>query len=106
MGSPAFYKANLSDIALAQIKILVLIVPCADECHPEKLAMDLHDKLPLSTYIPSKNFRNDDEIYNAKYEEHPFGGFVNFIEEYQNFLLHALRLGRRRLESKTYISKK
>ena len=89
MESAAFYRANLSDAELAQIKIPVLIMPCADEYHPEEIAKDLHEKLPFSTYIPSKKFRNDNEIYDANYEEHPFGGFVDFIDEYQRFLLNV-----------------
>ncbi len=86
MGSPAFYRANLSDYELANIKIPVLIVPCADDYHPESIALDLHEKLPASIYIPSKKHRKESEIYNGENEEHPFGGFVDFVNVYEKFL--------------------
>lgn len=86
MGSPAFYRANLSDGDLREITVPVLIAPCSDDCHPERLAVDLHEHLPGSTYVPSAKHRTEDEIYDAGYEEHPFGGFVDFVNEYERFL--------------------
>lgn len=88
MSNPLFYRANLCDDDLQKIDIPALIVPCADEYHPESISIDLHNKLLNSIYIPSETYRNEAEIYNAKYEEHPFGGFVNFVNEYEQFLLN------------------
>lgn len=86
MGSPMFYRANLSDDDLQNIKVPVLIASCADEYHPEDIALDLHEHLPNSVYIPSKMFRSVDEIYDAKWEENPFGGLVDFVDDYEKFI--------------------
>lgn len=86
MNNPFFYRANLSDDELKQIDIPVLIAACDDKHHPETLAVDLHNQLCKSTYLPSKKSRQEDEIYNAQYEEHPFGGFVDFVDAYEHFL--------------------
>ena len=86
MASPMFYRANLSDDDLQNIKVPVLIAPCADEYHPESIALDLHEHLPNSVYIPSKMYRSVDEIYDAKWDENPFGGLCDFVDEYEGFM--------------------
>lgn len=87
MGSPTFYRANLSDSDLQKITVPVLVAACSDDNHPESIALDLHEYLPTSTYIPSSKHRTESEIYGAKYEEHPFGGFVDFVNDYEKFIL-------------------
>ena len=86
MGDPMFYRACLSDAELAEIKIPALIFPCSDDYHPERLAIDLHSKLPNSTYIPSEKHRKENEIYDADNADNPFGGFVDFVDAYQEFM--------------------
>ncbi len=91
MGRPTFYRANLSDEDLHKIDIPALIAPCADEYHPESIAQDLANHLPNAVYIPSGKHRTETEIYHAPEEEHPFGGFVQFVNDYENFVLSACR---------------
>jgi len=86
MGDPLFYRACLSDDELGKIEIPVLIFPCSDDYHPERLAADLHDNLPNSTYIPSEKHRTESEIYNAEKADNPFGGFADFVDAYQKFM--------------------
>lgn len=86
MGSPLFYRANLCDSDLQKVKIPILICPCSDDYHPERLAIDLHSNLPNSTYIPSLKHRSRDEIYKAAYDENPFGGFGDFVDEYEKYI--------------------
>jgi len=86
ISDPLFYRACLSDGELEKIKIPVLIFPCSDDYHPEKLAVDLHSRLPNSVYIPSVSHRTEDEIYNADNADNPFGGFPDFVNAYQNFM--------------------
>lgn len=81
-----FHKANLSDAELQAIKTPVLIVPSADPFHPEELAVELNEKLPNSTYVPSPFFRTEQEIYGAKGEEHNFGGIPHFLQHLEIFL--------------------
>lgn len=83
---PLFYRANLSDAELSAITVPTLLCPCADEYHPERLSADLNEHLPNATLIPSARVRSEAEIYNAL-EEHPFGGFTNFVNEYEKFHL-------------------
>ncbi len=90
MGNPLFYRANLSGNDLRKIKAPVLICPCSDDYHPERLAIDLHNNLPNSTYIPSRKHRSKDEIYHAAYDENPFGGFGDFVDEYEKYRKGAL----------------
>ncbi len=85
MGSQLFYRANLTDKQLSEIDVPVLIAPSADEHHTEEIAVDLHKQLLNSTLIPSKRFRKENEIYNASFDEHPFGGFVEFVNDYEKF---------------------
>lgn len=85
MGNPGFYRANLSDDSLGQIKIPVLICPCPDDYHPERLAEDLNKNLPRSVCVPVGKYRSVNEIYNAEYDENPFGGFADFVNEYERF---------------------
>lgn len=86
MENPLSYRANLCDSDLQKIKIPTLICPCSDDYHPERLAVDLHSNLPNSTYIPSPKHRSQDEIYNAAYDENPFGGFGDFVDEYEKYM--------------------
>lgn len=85
-GNPNFYRANLSDEELRKIKIPVLIFPCSDDYHPERLAADLHKNLPNSVYVPTENHRAENEIYNAEYDENPFGGFADYVDGYEKFI--------------------
>lgn len=89
MGSPTFYRANLSDKDLRKITVPALVSPCSDDCHPESIALDLCSRLPNASYIPSGKHRTEEEIYYAAYEEHPFGGFVQFVNNYEIFILSA-----------------
>ena len=84
MGNPLFYRANLTDRELKEIKIPVLVCPCADDYHPERLALDLQEKLPNCTYIPSGGLRSEQEIYGMG--ENAFGGFPRFVDDYENFM--------------------
>ncbi|MCX4354872.1 MAG: alpha/beta hydrolase [Oscillospiraceae bacterium] len=86
MSDPLFYRACLDDEKLAKIKIPVLIFPCSDDYHPERLAVDLHNGLPNSVYIPSIKHRLEREIYDADNADNPFGGFVDFVDAYQEFM--------------------
>ncbi|MCM1431481.1 MAG: alpha/beta hydrolase [Muribaculaceae bacterium] len=86
MENPLFYRANLCDRDLSGIKIPVLICPCPDDYHPESLAENLHDRLPNSTYIPSKKHRSQREIYDEAHDENAFGGFVDYVDEYEKFM--------------------
>ncbi len=86
MGNPLFYRANLCDSDLRKVKIPTLICPCSDDYHPERLAIDLHSNLPNSTYIPSLKHRSQDDIYNAVCDENSFGGFGDFVDEYEKFV--------------------
>lgn len=86
MGDSGFYRANLSDDSLRQIKIPVLICPCPDDYHPERLAEDLNKNLPNSVCVPVGKYRSVNEIYNAEYDENLFGGFVDFVSEYERFV--------------------
>lgn len=85
MGDPGFYRANLSDDSLRKIKIPVLICPCPDDYHPERLAEDLNKNLPNSVCAPVGKYRSVNEIYNAEYDENSFGGFADFVSEYERF---------------------
>ena len=85
IGDPNFYRANLSNEELGKIKIPVLIFPCSDDYHPERLAVDLHENLPNSTYIPTKKHRTETEIYNEEQDENLFGGFTDFVNGYEKF---------------------
>ena len=85
MGDPNFYRANLSNEELGKIKIPVLIFPCSDDYHPERLAVDLHENLPNSTYVPTKKHRAENEIYNEEQDENLFGGFTDFVDGYEKF---------------------
>lgn len=84
MGNPLFYRANLTDQELREIEIPVLLCPCADAYHPERLAVDLQEKLPACTYIPSKGHRSEQEIYGMG--ENAFGGFPRFVDNYEEFM--------------------
>lgn len=86
MSDPLFYRACLNDEELEKIKVPVLIFPCSDDYHPERLAVDLHNKLPNSVYIPSEKHRAEGEIYDAENADNPFGGFVDFVDAYQAFI--------------------
>lgn len=86
MGDPNFYRANLSDDELRKIKIPALIYPCSDDYHPERLAVDLHENLPNSTYIPTEKHRGENEIYNEGHDENLFGGFTDFVDGYEKFM--------------------
>lgn len=85
MSNPKFYRANLDNDELKKITVPVMIAPSPDKYHPEEIALDLKNTLPNSVYYPS-NFREDKDIYNGKFEEHPFGGFIDFTENYQHFI--------------------
>lgn len=85
MTNPLFYRANLSDLELAEIKLPVLLYPCPDDYHPEQLAEDLHRHLPNSFLISDQKRRSEEEIYNAPKDENPFGGFGDFVDEYDKF---------------------
>jgi pimeloyl-ACP methyl ester carboxylesterase len=84
MGNPLFYRANLTDQELREIEIPVLLCPCADAYHPERLAVDLQEKLPACTYIPSEGHRSEQEIYGMG--ENAFGGFPRFVDNYEEFM--------------------
>lgn len=86
MGDPQFYRANLSDHELQKVSVPALICPCSDDYHPERLAEDLHDNLPNSIYIPSKKHRAHDEIYDTARDENAFGGFLDFVDEYEKYM--------------------
>lgn len=86
MSDPMFYRACLDNDELAKIKIPVLIFPCSDDFHPERLAVDLHNGLKNSVYIPSERHRTEDEIYDADNADNPFGGFVDFVDAYREFM--------------------
>lgn len=92
MGNPTFYRANLRDEDLRKIKVPAMIAPCPDDYHPESIALDLADHLPDAVYIPSGRHRTEEEIYHSAYEEHPFGGFVQFVNDYEKFMLSAGRI--------------
>ena len=81
-----FFKANLDDDELSNIEAPALIVPAADPFHPEELAIELSKKLRFSKYIPSPFYRTEQEMYGASGEEHNFGGFLDFINNYEAFL--------------------
>lgn len=87
MENPMFYRANMNNDELAKIEIPVLVAPCADEFHTEEIAMDLCRNLPNAKYIPSPSARKENEIYGAILEEHPFGGFAKFVDDYNGFII-------------------
>lgn len=91
MSNPLFYRANLTDEQLSQIKIPTLLYPCPDDYHPEKLAEDLHRHLPNSVYVSAQKHRSEAEIYNGPSDENPFGGFGDFVDEYDKFARTILR---------------
>ncbi|MEY8312137.1 alpha/beta hydrolase [Oscillospiraceae bacterium 42-9] len=84
MGNPLFYRANLTDEELGELRLPVLVCPCSDDFHPERLAVDLKRKLPACTYIPSEGHRSEQEIYGTG--ENGFGGFPRFVDHYERFL--------------------
>lgn len=85
MANPLFYRANLKDEALARIKVPTLICPCPDDSHPQALAEDLHRHLPNSVCISNQKYRSEGESYNGPQDENPFGGFGDFVDEYDKF---------------------
>lgn len=90
MGNPLFYRAGLCDRDLQNITVPVFIYPASDDYHPERLAVDLHHHLPHSTYLPSNRHRSKDEIYDAAQDENPFGGFTDFVDEYEKFAIQLI----------------
>lgn len=86
MGNDKFYRANLNDDDIKNITIPVMIASCADKYHPEEIAIELKNALPNSIYYPSTKYREDEDIYDSKEDEHSFGGFVEFMEKYSCFL--------------------
>lgn len=89
MGSKTFYRANLSDGELLKITVPALIAPCPDDYHPESIALDLSSHLPNAVYRLSGAHRTEAEIYHSPDETHPFGGFVQFVNHYEKFMLSA-----------------
>lgn len=89
MASKTFYRANLSDAELRKITVPALISPCPDDYHPESIALELSSHLPNAVYRPSGTHRTEEEIYHAPEEAHPFGGFVQFVNHYEKFMLSA-----------------
>lgn len=90
MENPLFYRANLGDDDLQKIKIPALICPCSDDYHPERLAEDLYNNLSGSTYIPSEKHRSKNEIYDEAHDENAFGGFLDFVDEYEKYMASGL----------------